>query len=503
MVEKVWEEEVSMISPTTPSKSAGDKSIGTDSSSGSKPPIPPRRRGLWGMASALGERAASWGEGEKDKGRVSSPSPSTPERELDKKLPAPPPAHPASPIASARTFKPSPPPLPKRAEGRGRVRSATVSRAATPSPAPKVIVAAVEEEVMPAINGHAPADCTGAPNVEQPEEAATVAPSEIESNVTDEVQESSRESPALSAPSHGEPSTHVADKSGPEPDLAPSMSSPDVDKRNSQDSFASAASEIVSSERASLPETATITVQEPRPASPLTLPINPSPTLTEANAGSLEPTPSAPALHNESLNDTPPPTKSSAPPPLPRRAAARARPTSVVPPPSPTTFVPEKATEAASDATMDHSETIGIDDDLATKETTTEETELSKETTDTSPVSAEPVAETVSEGNNEVAKQPRLFLAIDGEEETETERTSTPSPTDEKLSEVPSSPTNTIIDNHVNETTVDSSIPAPPQNGEDANGEVYIGDATWEERTWKELAKLKEDMFWARVGGLR
>jgi hypothetical protein len=37
--------------------------------------------------------------------------------------------------------------------------------------------------------------------------------------------------------------------------------------------------------------------------------------------------------------------------------------------------------------------------------------------------------------------------------------------------------------------------------GED--GEVYIGDATWEERTWKEVVKLREDMFWARVGGLR
>jgi hypothetical protein len=37
--------------------------------------------------------------------------------------------------------------------------------------------------------------------------------------------------------------------------------------------------------------------------------------------------------------------------------------------------------------------------------------------------------------------------------------------------------------------------------GED--GEVYIGDTTWEERTWKEVVKLREDMFWARVGGLR
>ncbi|KAF8320482.1 hypothetical protein DL93DRAFT_2074170 [Clavulina sp. PMI_390] len=26
---------------------------------------------------------------------------------------------------------------------------------------------------------------------------------------------------------------------------------------------------------------------------------------------------------------------------------------------------------------------------------------------------------------------------------------------------------------------------------------------SWEERTWKELVKLREDMFWARMGGVR
>jgi len=33
--------------------------------------------------------------------------------------------------------------------------------------------------------------------------------------------------------------------------------------------------------------------------------------------------------------------------------------------------------------------------------------------------------------------------------------------------------------------------------------EAYIGDATWEERTWKEIVRLKEEMFWARIGGLK
>ena len=32
---------------------------------------------------------------------------------------------------------------------------------------------------------------------------------------------------------------------------------------------------------------------------------------------------------------------------------------------------------------------------------------------------------------------------------------------------------------------------------------TYVGDATWEEKTWKEIVRLREDMFWARMGGVR
>ena len=32
------------------------------------------------------------------------------------------------------------------------------------------------------------------------------------------------------------------------------------------------------------------------------------------------------------------------------------------------------------------------------------------------------------------------------------------------------------------------------------DGTPYVGDGTWEERTWKELTRLREDVFWARVG---
>jgi len=33
--------------------------------------------------------------------------------------------------------------------------------------------------------------------------------------------------------------------------------------------------------------------------------------------------------------------------------------------------------------------------------------------------------------------------------------------------------------------------------------QCYVGDGTWEEKTWKELVRLREDMFWARVGRFR
>jgi hypothetical protein len=39
------------------------------------------------------------------------------------------------------------------------------------------------------------------------------------------------------------------------------------------------------------------------------------------------------------------------------------------------------------------------------------------------------------------------------------------------------------------------------QQGFAPDGTPFVGDGTWEERTWKELTRLREDMFWARVGG--
>ncbi len=43
-----------------------------------------------------------------------------------------------------------------------------------------------------------------------------------------------------------------------------------------------------------------------------------------------------------------------------------------------------------------------------------------------------------------------------------------------------------------------SAATAEPEYAPD--GTPHVGDATWEERTWKELSRLREDMFWARLG---
>lgn len=46
-----------------------------------------------------------------------------------------------------------------------------------------------------------------------------------------------------------------------------------------------------------------------------------------------------------------------------------------------------------------------------------------------------------------------------------------------------------------------SAEPAPASELE--SGAQYVGEATWEERSWKEIVRLREEMFWARIGCVR
>ncbi|KAF7980583.1 hypothetical protein HWV62_37765, partial [Athelia sp. TMB] len=150
IIDKVWDEEPQVSPAAVPSRTAGVEAKPDEQSTG-KPPIPPRKRGLWSMASALGERAASWTESDKGRG-------STPEKETEKVTRRVPPPLPPQVNGTAAAPKAGPlpaPPLPKRAVGRSR--SATVSRSGSPAPiqtqpAPPV----VEEEKEPAATDDAP-----------------------------------------------------------------------------------------------------------------------------------------------------------------------------------------------------------------------------------------------------------------------------------------------------------------------------------------------------------
>ncbi|KAJ7599382.1 proline-rich protein [Mycena floridula] len=108
IVDKIWDEEVPTILPVAPPASE-------------KPPVPPRRRGLWGMASALSEKAVSWTEGDKEKAKKTPPPvhPDVVAATAPVKRSLPPPL----PPVSSNLPPLNPPPLPKRSEGRSRMKS--------------------------------------------------------------------------------------------------------------------------------------------------------------------------------------------------------------------------------------------------------------------------------------------------------------------------------------------------------------------------------------------
>ena len=62
---------------------------------------------------------------------------------------------------------------------------------------------------------------------------------------------------------------------------------------------------------------------------------------------------------------------------------------------------------------------------------------------------------------------------------------------------------NGSVESHDDETQVINLTPDTASDVAEEEAGLYVGDSTWEERTWKELVKLREEMFWARIGGIR
>ncbi|KAF7795677.1 hypothetical protein EIP86_006842 [Pleurotus ostreatoroseus] len=180
-----------------------------------------------------------------------------------------------------------------------------------------------------------------------------------------------------------------------------------------------------------------------------------------------------------------------APPPLPRRAANRARPTSLQPPPT----VP-----AAPDAESQQEGLANpegkVDSQMAVDKPSEEEPtlhDLPPPAADALRIAQDSKDETGSTlSHNEDGRQSPDLVTVSSNGPSEL--------TEQGLRE--SSDTASAVEDslrHYSDIENDSELKLE----EELDPRVYVGDSTWEERTWKELVRLREDMFWARIGGLR
>ncbi|KAJ7634542.1 proline-rich protein [Roridomyces roridus] len=428
IVERVWEEEIPTILPVPAPSSQG----------GAPPPVPPRRRGLWSMASKLGERAVSWsGDGSKEK-----------EKKVEDKVlptppPPPPPVHPVLATPSRPTTPAPAPPLPKRSEGRARRGSVAVSMPMPPPPLPPRDVHRLDS------------------SSNTPTPLAT---------------------PAVELPNpHPEPnvlSVAIPEEAEPQPEPAP-VSPVKAIK-----------AEEVKAKRFSAHQ---VPLPDSRPG-----------------------TPASPA---EIHHVVPAATAGTAPPPLPRRAAAR-RP--VPPPPE----VPAAAVAVSVPATVAEEPVVAlpavVEEPVVALPAVAEESVVVPPAAEESVVAPlvsaeEPTVATAEEptpalpaeespkGDDNGAEEAKPEPETTGEDvlfsETE-ELERAEGPQDEKTITMTDSPR---VDSPVpKEVPSDNEEKVEEKKAEDEEGhEAYVGEVTWEERTWKELVRLREEMFWARIGALR
>ncbi|KAJ3711244.1 hypothetical protein DFJ43DRAFT_1108069 [Lentinula guzmanii] len=464
VVEKVWEEDVlPLSSPTTHNASSGASSnmpepppvhpsqhshahTTSTSAPASAPPIPPRKRGLWGTLESLSERAASWGGSSQSGSRPGTPS----TEEKEKKLPvlpaAPPPLHPSiasdkqnpilesGPGAESSTTN-APPPLPKRSEGRVRPSS-------TSTPLNPVAPAATQSDAQPASDV----------NADLPRE-------------------------------HNEGNTHT----GPEEEFPASQHHPSVHSPIP----------IAIQEPTKLP------LPESRPSTPVT---------TGLSVGSR---PGTPSTKPPSRPSTPNTRTEGVPPPLPRRAVTRGpRPMSTRKPsrsPGPLAADVSRTEEVIKE----ERESDDVDEKLDEKEKVAQDTDAVSNSMQEDGMAEDASAEEKEKEKQEGQEQgqgEKIEAAVDGTEDirehdgtkakghdNETETTTTTTTTTDNET----TPAANVIE-ATNASGEVKGISGSPPDSEKRVPLLYtaVGDATWEERTWREIVRLKEVMFWARVGGM-
>ncbi|KAG2143010.1 proline-rich protein [Suillus clintonianus] len=478
VVERIWEEEP-IIPDKKPTISDVNGAEDTQESNknhspaanapaipaGEKPPVPPRRRRLWEMASALGER---WTENakdkdkgeervkekdkdreketEKDKGKGKDK-----DKELARKLPPPPPARPSVAHPHAQV----PPPLPKRSEGRGH---------SIDTPA--------------AISNDADKNAGS--------EAETSNSQESFTTPVDEMSFARPFSVDLSSPQTLPQAQTLQLDRPPSPHTIPLPETP------TSPAFRATSPPPRPRSRVASPAPLPSRVSSPIPHRPGT-PIAPSRSRTGSPA---PPRTSSPFSPSRAASPAP-----NGAPPVPRRAPARR----AVP-------VPPTAaqTETKEGIPMPSAE-VGKDENLAKAEapaSVKEEEVKPSPVPEQKAVAGEDAVE-LSMIKHEIAEPPIPLpdTSLNGDL-SPPKRVSMDVPlhTAAELQPVVdrSSEAGQIRRLSEDSTTREKSIDtSSTKRSSTTDEEGYAGDATWEDRTWKEIVRLKEDMFWARVGGVR
>lgn len=520
IVEKIWEEPP-MAAPNGIAKpltnGVGAKHDGPNGVVGGDQKTtalqaPPRKAkmGLGSLWGSMQRSLSGTREPEKDVAKKEDTRPKLPPRDPSRKtLPPPPPSHPTVSHAPKGSVHRVPPPLKDAG-------SALPANNAPPPPLPKrnrqrsgtTIVRNPEQK--PQVNGVANGDANGdaqtaaetaapAPQVTEPaadepsaepaEPAETPAAVEISAAVVDEAT-TAEEAPEQS-------SAASSDETAPVP--RPTLVAPSISQTTSNDSFSTPTEELAPELHSS--NEATPPPQESSPAA--TEP-------AQEHASAAEPA-AVPA-------DGPPSrTGSPAPPPLPRRAAARARPSSTLVPQSTETesepvkrdSIDESPSESAPDTAEQPASVSGDATPTAAahvEPTQAEETRTETMTAVVNVTTTEP--EQMTQAEETAADAPVAAEEVSEKPEKSEEPAPAPAPAavEEPHINGDAAPEPTVAESNSGESvTVTDSEPEKEAEKEaekeEDNGQ-YVGDATWEERTYKELVRLREDMFWARIGAV-
>ncbi|RPD61345.1 hypothetical protein L227DRAFT_524503 [Lentinus tigrinus ALCF2SS1-6] len=506
IVEKIWEESPIATPPNghgrpgvngIEQKQDGPNGIVTDKQNAIQAPPRKTKMGLGSLWGSMQRSLSGTREPEREKAaETAKPDarPKLPPRDPSRKiLPPPPPSHPAvshtpknsvsasvhrvpppfkdsnsSPTPSAPTSAPAPatpavpPPLPKRNRERD-------TRSATPD-----VEAKAEANGVP--NGQAD------PSSEPTKEESPAEPMKDSDEASTSPAQTSGEDVSKPEDTLEDPTVT------PKPELVvPST----ISRATSNDSFTTPTEELAPPLDVSL-AAASVALPSSQESSPIVQETvsTTEPTTDASPADTTAPAPSAPSAPKD---DKPPSrTGSPAPPPLPRRAAARARPSSTL-----VQNTEPARTDSTEAAPMSKEEAAPTSEQEPAAPAPPQDAPVTEESI---PVTAEPEQIPSAEEDPVPDAQPQSEAPAGVSEEAE------------EAAKEEAAPAADAKEIHVNGDVSPADAVSVPESNSTVEPEAeakdeerlddgqYVGDATWEERTYKELIRLREEMFWARIG---